>query len=103
MAPEGAMNKVTIAGDASPREILEGLAGWFNVDDDEASLTHKQQLWDVLSALRGPDNNDAGLKSDMTAVIRDLALPGRSLSRGIAGLAMTVPGTTAGIRAALAE
>lgn len=43
-------------------------------EDEEAS-----GLWDILTALRGPDNQDQTLKSATTAVIRHAVLGDRSI------------------------
>lgn len=95
-----AESTVTIPASASAREVLDALGGWFT-----AKLDHKHPdipvyqvdatgrvtppmharerllLWDVLSALRGPDNADSDwqLKMATTAVIRGrtkLFIPG---------------------------
>lgn len=36
---------------------------------------HSSTLWDVLTALRGPDSGDEGLKETTTEVIRSVAFP----------------------------
>lgn len=42
---------------------------------DEVDLVEKFRLWNVLTALRGPDNSVPGLKFETTAIIRSLAFP----------------------------
>lgn len=39
------------------------------------SVEEQRDLWDILSAMRGPDNDDVNLKEQTTCVIRALAFP----------------------------
>lgn len=56
------------------KEILQQIANLLSEDDNEglALNMHSEgsKLWCVLTALRGPDNNDDGIKRATTAVIR---------------------------------
>jgi hypothetical protein len=56
---------------ASLKEVLAGLDEWASQDFEKG-----KGLWDVLTALRGPDNpKDYFLKVDTTGVIRREAMP----------------------------
>jgi hypothetical protein len=43
--------------------------------DDNGKARTARQLWDVLSALRGPDNEHASIKYGTTAIIRAACFP----------------------------
>lgn len=58
------------------------------VKDDQAS----QQLWDVLSALRGPDNGSATEKTPTTCVLRGKAFP-KTLTRSMSNFQENIGGT----------
>lgn len=40
-----------------------------------ASTTTRRELWNILTALRGPDNDEGKLKANTTARIRSAAFP----------------------------
>jgi hypothetical protein len=56
---------------ASAREVLAQIDEWAYT----ASTQEAKKLWDVLTALRGPDNGDRVLKARTTAVIRQHSVP----------------------------
>lgn len=51
------------------KRILKDIVEIFNTDVNHSS-TVANNLWAVLSALRGPDNSDYSLKQETTAKIR---------------------------------
>jgi hypothetical protein len=51
-----------------------------DLDQMFAKATTSRDLWDILSALRGPDNDDVVLKNDTTAFIRTWAFPRTAMS-----------------------
>lgn len=53
------------------RTLLKHLDEFFATADTEST----REVWDVLTALRGPDNEDSRLKYDTTARIRSKAFP----------------------------
>jgi hypothetical protein len=53
------------------REILDTLDAFFTTED----LKDTKPLWDILSALRGPDNSDEEVKDSTTIPIRCAAFP----------------------------
>jgi hypothetical protein len=55
----------------SAKEVLAALDEWAIQTDDLES----KRLWDVLTALRGPDNEDTQMKLNATVPIRKRALP----------------------------
>lgn len=57
----------------SVKEVLDALSEWGRENDLNGQA---RQLWDILTALRGPDNGDRVVKEDTTTIIRQLALPG---------------------------
>lgn len=62
---------------ASPKTMKQVLAviDKFGADTKVKS-EEKRKLWDVLSALRGPDSNsESSLKGSLTCVIREHAVP----------------------------
>ncbi|HWY36161.1 MAG TPA: hypothetical protein VNX68_16065 [Nitrosopumilaceae archaeon] len=44
-------------------------------NENHAPTDEGHKLWDILTALRGPDNEDRTIKDEITAVIRNKALP----------------------------
>lgn len=52
------------------KEVLEIIDAFLMRDDHES-----RDLWRILTALRGPDNDDERLKKTTTAVIRSKAFP----------------------------
>lgn len=62
------------------KEMLKIIREFFDdphdlyVEDDNAGFIERKKLWDILCALRGPDNHNSPLKSSTTAVIRMAAL-----------------------------
>lgn len=58
---------LTIPSSTSALEILDGIAGWLQRADD---WEDRERLWNVLSALRGPDSDNERLKADTTQWIR---------------------------------
>lgn len=55
------------------REALDAIDGF--LVDDAVEPVEKRRLWDVLSALRGPDSRDEALKQETTVNIRRAAFP----------------------------
>jgi hypothetical protein len=53
------------------KEALTTIDSWVDTLDYAAA----EQLWQVLAAIRGPDDNNENVKYLTTAVIRNLALP----------------------------
>lgn len=65
------MNKNLIEEPKTCSDVLEIIDVFLNKNNDESKT-----LWAVLTALRGPDNNEQGLLKDTTtAVIRTKAFP----------------------------
>ncbi len=54
------------------KDVLKHIQSF--LESDEIFSEEKRRLWDVLSALRGPDSEDSTLKNSTTAVIRWHAL-----------------------------
>lgn len=73
------MNAAIIAGnveikaEATAKDILSAINVWASMPD--AIGAEKIALWDVLTALRGPDENDNRQKGFTTAVIRRESVP----------------------------
>lgn len=42
---------------------------------ETAELTEVHRLWDILTAMRGPDSDDIDIKYETTARVRHLAFP----------------------------
>lgn len=61
------------------RAVLDKLDRILATEDRLGGLASK--LWDVLSAMRGPDNEDASLKDSITIPIRRKAFP-RTFKKG---------------------
>ena len=59
-------DKLVIHSAYTALEILQAIDEWSR----GASDTDNRALWDVLTALRGPDDNDAQSKSQTTQIIR---------------------------------
>lgn len=53
------------------RKLLESLDEFFATADTEST----KEVWNVLTALRGPDSEDARLKYETTARIRSKVFP----------------------------
>ena len=53
------------------RDILNDIDDW----SVSAHFREVEKLWDVLTALRGPDSGDWNTKRETTVVIRAIALP----------------------------
>lgn len=75
--PTKKRSRATISRNATAREILDALdkwftEGWSNKDDPQPE---REALWDVLTALRGPDDSDVLLKEHTTEIIRSHAFP----------------------------
>jgi hypothetical protein len=68
-----------ISKDATAKEILDAIDGWAAAADNARGWDtwpkEPTKLWDILSAMRGPDNGDGRLKQATTAVLRGLVLP----------------------------
>lgn len=60
------MPRLNIPRNTTALEILDALSEWFNY----VHTTESSMLWDVLSALRGPDSEDDGLKMRTTEYLR---------------------------------
>lgn len=71
---------VVILPTATAREILEGINMWGKVGRFSAE---RKYLWDVLTSLRGPDDDNTFLKQATTAVIRYHTLEHLALDRAI--------------------
>jgi hypothetical protein len=56
----------------SQKEMLDTLRAF--MEDDTVPASERKGVYDVLTALRGPDNDDWDLKDQTTAVIRYAAL-----------------------------
>lgn len=62
------------------REMLELLDEWFSESSNHSDHpcqheNERARLWDVLTALRGPDTDNLDVKHTSTAVIRTAAFP----------------------------
>ena len=55
-----------VATPSGTKQMLDSIISFLN----NAPYEESRQLWDVLTALRGPDDNNTGLKSVTTARIR---------------------------------
>lgn len=71
--------------DEKLREVLNSIDEMLSKGWDSSSAGHK--LWDILSALRGPDNGEDSLKYATTGIIRRKAFP-KTFTR-ITGLSST--------------
>jgi hypothetical protein len=70
--------RVVIAPNATAQEVLAALDDWGDEKNNTVGgrRAERRALWNVLSALRGPDaTTDYRLKQDTTTVIRRFALP----------------------------
>jgi hypothetical protein len=69
---KAASKKITI--DPKPKTVMGALKA---IDKIVMGLSNlkRRKLWDVLSALRGPDNAAPGVKTSTTALIRYRAFP----------------------------
>jgi hypothetical protein len=63
--------KLVIPPSTTAKQILKGIDDW----GAERKGQEGKKLWDVLAALRGPDDGDIFLKARTTSVIRLLAVP----------------------------
>lgn len=66
-------------GTADAKKILRFLNTWANSEGAYGGFTKGRGagfiLWDILTGLRGPDNDDRDLKDETTAKIRRAVLP----------------------------
>lgn len=64
--------------DMTFRDVLSIIDQW----STKAACGEGRKLWLVLTALRGPDNNDCDLKAKTTEIIRSKSLPNLALAGG---------------------
>lgn len=58
--------KVALSGEKrDAKQMLDAVVKFLNVEDEESTM-----LWNILTALRGPDSEDFRLKLDTTARLR---------------------------------
>jgi hypothetical protein len=78
------MPKLLIDKGVTAKQILAGINEWARVRHEKNQDDKQTQaLWDVFSAIRGPDDDDTELKYHTTAVIRMVALPHLAEGHGI--------------------
>jgi len=70
--------RMLVLGDSTPpsfREVLSFLDDWICASIRLGHAQDVERLWDVLTALRGPDDENSRQKEEVTVHIRRAAFP----------------------------